>query len=269
MLLLFVQDDDAKVAAGGEHCRAGAHDDLCLAGADPLPLVIPFPQTQAAVEHGYRIAEPGGHQPQKLGGQGDLRHQKQGGFALFQAFLDQADVDGGFAGAGDAVEQRHPRGLGIHLVGKTLKALFLLPVQHQGALNLSGLNFPAAQHRPFRKADIAQLFQPLQGGQGGSRVIAHILHRGAAQGAKQLQGASLQCGSFGPVGGEGHGLFHRGGQGNHFFGFVIDPTPELLLSGDPLFLEEIGNCLLKYRAGSHGIFQRIFLRRTAQLRQPP
>ena len=64
MLLLFVQDDDAKLTAGGEHRRAGAHDDPCLAGADPFPLVIPFPKTQAAVEHGHGIAEPGGHQPQ-------------------------------------------------------------------------------------------------------------------------------------------------------------------------------------------------------------
>ena len=154
-------------------------------------------------------------------------------------------------------------------MSKALEALFLLPVQHQGALDFGGPDLPAAQHGPLRKADIAQLFQPFQGGQGGPRVVADVLYCSAAQGAQQLQGASLQGGGFGPGGGEGHGLFRRGSQGHHLFGFVVDPAPELLLRGDPFFPEEIGNRLLKNRTGSHGCFQRVFLRRTAQLFQPP
>ena len=126
MLLLLIQNDEAQIGTGREHGGAGAHNDPGFPGANPLPLVVPLSQSQAAVENGHGLAEPGGHQSQKLGSQGNFRHQKQGGFAVIQAFLNQLNVYRGFAGAGDAVEQGHTGLLQFHLSGEPIKAALLL-----------------------------------------------------------------------------------------------------------------------------------------------
>ena len=80
MLLLLVQDDEARVT-GGKHRAAGADDDFRVAAFHPLPLVVALGGGQAAVEHRYLFAEIGRHQPQKLGGQSNFRHHQQSGLS--------------------------------------------------------------------------------------------------------------------------------------------------------------------------------------------
>ena len=264
MLLFFVQDDQPQLGTGSKHRRAGADNHSGLAAADPFPLVVPLGHTQTAVEHSHAIPEPGSHQAKKLGGQSDFRHQKQGGFPAFQTFLNQADVHQGLAGAGDTVEQCHPGSRLFHLGGKSLIAALLLLIQHQGALNFRGANLPAAQHGSLRKADIAQLLQPLQGRDGGAGIVADVLHRTTAHAAQQFQNAALQGGGFGPGSGELHGLLRRHRQGGHLLGFISDPALKLLLGGDPFFLQQIADGLLEHCPGRHGFFQHRFLRRCAQ-----
>ena len=239
MLLLLVQDDDAQVLAGGEHGGAGAHDHLGVAALDPLPLVVPLTHAQAAVEHRHLLAEPGRQQPQKLGRQRDFRHQQQRGLPPVQAVLDQADVHGGLAGAGDAVQQRHTGIRAVQLAAQTLEGGLLLRAEGQRPGDVGGPDLPAAEHTPLGEGDVAQRLQPPQGGGGSAGVIADILHRAAAHTGQQLQNAALHGGGARTGGGKIQRLLPGDGQGSHLLGLVPDPGAEVLLGGDPFLAQQI------------------------------
>ena len=51
------------------------------------------------------VCESGDESACGLRGQGDFGDEDQGGFILFDDLLDEAHVDFGFAGAGDAVDE--------------------------------------------------------------------------------------------------------------------------------------------------------------------
>ena len=259
MLLLLVQNNEAGVA-GGKHRAAGADDDLRVAVFDPLPLIVPFGSGQAAVQHRHLSAKIGRQDAQQLGGQGDFRYQKHGGFAAFQTGLNQADVDGGFARAGDAVKQRHAGSFLPHLRVQPFKAGLLLPVQYQRAVQLGGPDFPAAQNRTFRQGQVAQTFQPVHRGGGRAGKIAQVLHRHAAHAAKQLQRLFLHGGGFGPFFGVGHGLLRRDGKGGDSFGFVVGLSQIVRLRGHPLFPGQVGQHLGKSILIGNQISEGVLLR---------
>ena len=56
-LLLLVQNDETQVGQGGEHRRAGADYHVGISPPGPLPLVIPLPRPQGAVEDGHPFSK--------------------------------------------------------------------------------------------------------------------------------------------------------------------------------------------------------------------
>ena len=148
VLLFLVQNDESQILTGGEDRRAGAHGDLCIAVFQPLPLVRPLAGSQGAVEQRHLIAEMGRQNTQKLGRQGDLRHQEHGTLARFQAIFDQFQIDGGLSRAGDAVQQRHAGLFPVRLGPQSVKSSLLLVIEDQRSLQLCRDDLPAPQHRP-------------------------------------------------------------------------------------------------------------------------
>ena len=104
-VVLFVDNHQAEGAHGGEDGRARADDHLRFAAADAVPLVVALAIAQGAVEDGDDLAEAGGEAVDRLGGEGDLRHQDDGRAALGEGGGDGLHVDLGLARAGDAEEE--------------------------------------------------------------------------------------------------------------------------------------------------------------------
>ena len=221
MFLLLIQDQDTQVFTGGKHRRAGANHHIGFAVLHPLPLVVPFSHTQTGVENSHPLTEPGCQQSQQLRCQGDFRHQQHGTSAGIQALLDQTDVDGGLAGAGDTMQQGDSGLLALHLGFQPLKTAALAFVQHQRALNIGRLDLPAPQNRPFGQLHISLFLQCLEGGHFRAGEIADFLGSHASKRTQQLQHCLLLQGGFGPGRCIGHGLLRRGCQGHDFFGFVV------------------------------------------------
>ena len=187
------------------------------------------------MEHRHLLPEPGRHQPQQLGRQGDFRHQKNGTFAPLQGLHNQANVDGGLAGARNAVQQRHTGRFLPGLGQKALKALLLFLVEHQGPVHLGRFDLPAAEHFPFGQYHVTQLFQVAHRLGRGPRVIQDVLNTGSAHAAQQLQNAALHGGSLWAAHGKGHSLLGRDCQRRDFFRLVPGLLQELRLGRNPFF----------------------------------
>jgi hypothetical protein len=56
-VVLLVHDDQAEVRRRREHRRPRADDDVDVAAADAVPLVVPLAVRQAAVLDGHALAE--------------------------------------------------------------------------------------------------------------------------------------------------------------------------------------------------------------------
>ncbi len=104
-VVLFVDDEEAEVGERREDGGAGADDDAGVAGADAVPLLGALVGGEGGVEEGDFVAEGGVHLAGHGGGEADLGDEQEGGFAGGEGALHAGDVDGGFAGAGDAVEE--------------------------------------------------------------------------------------------------------------------------------------------------------------------
>ena len=89
MLLLLVDDNKPQVFHRREHRRTGPHHDGCLSPANPLPLIQPFSQREAAVEQRHFIPEPAAELTDGLAGKGDLRHHDNDAFPLIPHLLDK------------------------------------------------------------------------------------------------------------------------------------------------------------------------------------
>ena len=215
-LLLLVQNDETQIVQGGEDSRAGANHHRGLPTAGPLPLVVPLPRAQRAVEHRNLSAEVGGKDPQQLGGEDDLGHQHQGGASPGQGLLNQADVDLGLAAARHTVEQG---GGGLPLSGQgvqPLKGRLLLFIEHRGLRRGHVLQGNPAQHLLLLQREDAAFFQGFQGGGGGPSEVAQVLHRCGAQGAQQLGHGVPQGGGLPSGGHHGHGVLRRDSQHRQF-----------------------------------------------------
>ena len=239
MLLLFVQNDETEVLTRGKDGGAGANHQFGLAGTDTFPLIVSLAGGEAAVEHRHGLAEVGRHQSQKLGRQGDLRDQQHGAAACGQTVFNEFDVDGGLARAGDAVEQSHAGGVGMHPGLQGVEHFLLIVAENQRAVQLGGSDLPAAQHGPLGELDIAQLFQPVDGGGGRAGKVAKLLHRGTAHTAQQFQHRPLQIGRLGAAGGKLHGFLRRGGQRGDLFRLVIGAPGKIRIAAHPFFPQEV------------------------------
>ena len=103
--MLLVNHNQSHLLEWREHRRAGADDDIDVAAADALPLVVALAVGKAAVLDGdavaERVAEDGGHR----GGKGDLRHQDQHAASAAADRGREAQVDFRLAAARHAVEE--------------------------------------------------------------------------------------------------------------------------------------------------------------------
>jgi hypothetical protein len=104
--VLLVNDDQSHLLERREHRRAGADDDIDVAAADALPLVVALAVGETAVLDrdalAERLAEEGGGGR----GQGDFGDEHQRPSTGGAHGGRQADVDLRLAAAGDAVQQR-------------------------------------------------------------------------------------------------------------------------------------------------------------------
>ena len=103
--MFFVDDDQAGCAQRYEHRRTGADHDFGGAVARQQPGVEPFPVAQTGMQHRQRSRQPFPEAIQQLGSQADFRHQHQRLPSAFQHRFDQAQINLGFAAAGNAFQQ--------------------------------------------------------------------------------------------------------------------------------------------------------------------
>ena len=113
--LLLVHNDQSQLVQRREHRRPGTKHDVRLAPAQPLVLVVPLRQAQAAVQQRHLVSEIGGEARHHLRRQGDLRHQDHHGLAHPQQLLRQPDIHHRLAAAGNAPQQRDPRFTALYL----------------------------------------------------------------------------------------------------------------------------------------------------------
>ena len=83
--------------------RAPTTTWTCPAAGDGVPVLVAFGVFHTGVEDGD-AGEAGGEAADGLGGEGDFGDQDDGAFVSVDDLFDGADVDFGFAGAGDTVD---------------------------------------------------------------------------------------------------------------------------------------------------------------------
>ena len=267
MLLLLVQNDHTQVPAGRKHRRAGPDRHPGLSRPDSLPLIIPLAGGQAAVKHRHLPAEMSGQQAEKLGRQGNLRHQQQRRLPQIQASGNQLQVHGGLAAARHAVQKRHPRRVRLQLFRQRLIGRRLGRIQHQRSVQLCRDNLPAAEHRPVLQMHIAQLLQPPHRRGSGSGVIAQLLDGTRTHRAQQLQNSRLdRSGLFLPTG-IVHGFLCTIGENRKALGLISGSAQEVGLGRNPLFIQQIPQGALELPVIREGPSQGAVGSRAAQVLQ--
>jgi len=103
--VLFVQHDEPQVAQGGEQRRARAHHDALVPGTHLAPLVVPLAGAKPTVHHRQSAREACSEASDRLGRQGDLRHEDNGGLPPIQRLPHGPQVDLRLAAARHALQQ--------------------------------------------------------------------------------------------------------------------------------------------------------------------
>lgn len=103
--MLLVDDDEAERGDGREDGGAGADADLRDAVAQAAPLLGPLAVVECGVEDGDLVAEARLKLAGGGGGECDFGDEEQSAAAEREGGFDGAEIDLGFAGAGDAVEE--------------------------------------------------------------------------------------------------------------------------------------------------------------------
>ena len=104
--MLLVDADQPEVRHRSEDRRAGADDDRCLAGDDPLALVAPLGVGQPGVQDGDAIAEAGLEAPERLRRQRDLGDEHDRAAAARERRRAGLEVDLGLAAPGRPGEEQ-------------------------------------------------------------------------------------------------------------------------------------------------------------------
>ncbi len=106
--VFFIDDDETGVLEGREDGGAGSDDDAGFAGADAVPFVKTLALGKMGVEDSDLVdefVEAGLEALDGLGGEGDLGDEDDDLFAEIEGGPGGLEVDFGFTGAGDAVEE--------------------------------------------------------------------------------------------------------------------------------------------------------------------
>ncbi len=108
--MFLVHDDQAKALQRREHRRTGADDDVDLAAADAVPLIVPLSVRERAVLNRHPAAEHTAKERRDGRRQRNFRHHQQDLPAGAADAIGQAQVDLALAAAGDAVQERRVEG---------------------------------------------------------------------------------------------------------------------------------------------------------------
>src|SRR6185436_12848223 len=93
-----------------EQRTAWPNDDLNHSGARAPPGIVTLARPQLAVPDGHPAGEARGETADSLRGQGNLRDQDNRSTPARQRRFQGAQINFGFAGAGDAVDKKSGRG---------------------------------------------------------------------------------------------------------------------------------------------------------------
>ena len=126
-LVLLIDDDEAQVAERAKEGRTGTHDHAGRTAGDHVPLIQALASREARVEDRDRLAKARAEAADSLGRQRDLGHEHAGRTAGRQHALNRREVDLGFAGTGDAINEHHVT-VGIQAGALNLRERLLLAV---------------------------------------------------------------------------------------------------------------------------------------------
>ena len=132
-LVLLVDNDEAQVAERAKERRTRADDNTGCTAGNHVPLVQALTGRKARVEHSDRLAKARAEAADGLGRQRDLGHEHAGRTAGRQHALDRREVDLGFAGTGDAIDEHHIA-VSVQACALNLRECLLLTVgeRHRG-----------------------------------------------------------------------------------------------------------------------------------------
>ena len=105
LVVLLVDENQSQIWRGRKDCRARANDDGRIAAANATPLLAALFRRERGVQQGYFLPESLIEQTGHLRGEADFGNEQDRGEAAVECLLHGGKIDGGFSGAGDAVEQ--------------------------------------------------------------------------------------------------------------------------------------------------------------------
>jgi hypothetical protein len=199
-LVLFVDDDDAKVLHGGEDGGTGADNDVGLAAAETLPFVVALAGGEGAMQDGHAVAETGLEAPDGERGERDLGDQDDGAAPAGEGLGQSLEVDLGLAAAGDAVEQAAPVDMIFKSLGHAVESALLRGSRGEDLSTLleSGIARPALDQF-VEDGDESQLFE------GEDRAASE-----SGQGSVVFLGETTEDGG---LAGSARGTFLSSGEG--------------------------------------------------------
>ena len=184
--MLFIHHDEPEIGVGQEQRRARADHHRYLVRRHRAPRARARARRQLRMPFRRPGAEAGGEAVERLRGERDLRHQDQRLPLVPDIFRHRLEIDFRFAGAGDAVEQRH-----------RVAALIDRGAQRVGGGELAEREFGLAEirigrlrhrlRRQHHRLQRALVDQPVEHA-GADTGFA----RGIAFGAHELVGKKLQ-----------------------------------------------------------------------------
>ena len=194
-VMLLVQHNQAEIPHGREQRRARPDDHGQLAGAGSAPGVIALAGGQAAMHERGAARKALGDAADRLRRQRDLGHEQDGALALLQCFGDGAQVNFGFAAAGNAVQQETRRFFMPQSRPNGIPCRLLIGRQHGRAI---GHKVEVAQGIAedlfFAQLQSAELDQPVDSGAAGAGR-AHGFGHGRRRG--QFEQLAQQLGLLG------------------------------------------------------------------------
>jgi len=187
VVVFFVQDDQPDIRQRGEQRRAGADDHVNIARPGAPPGIVALPGAQRAVDDRHAAWEARREPADGLGSQRDLRHEHNRLSPLGQRALDGAQVNLGFAGAGNAVQHKHAGDIRRRRDLAPMDRIHVLPDGRPGAFLLGGerrrhggdefvVGQWVAPGLRFAEQDQPIVGQPLQAGQIGPGPFVNLAH---------------------------------------------------------------------------------------------